>query len=68
MNKTVKIEGMSCQHCVKRIEKALNALKGVQATLSLENKSARLILKKEIDEKLIRSAIEDLGYKVIEIQ
>ncbi len=68
MNKTVKIEGMSCQHCVKRIEKALNALKGVQATVSLENKSAQLIIKKAIDEKLIRSAIEDLGYKVIEIQ
>lgn len=68
MNKTLKIEGMSCQHCVKRIEKALNALKGVQATVSLENKSAQLIIKKAIDEKLIRSAIEDLGYKVIEIQ
>ncbi|HBP26024.1 MAG TPA: heavy metal transport/detoxification protein [Acholeplasmatales bacterium] len=68
MIKTVKIEGMSCQHCVKRIDKALNALKGVQATVSLENKSAELNLKKEIDEKLIRSAIEDLGYKVLEIK
>jgi Cu+-exporting ATPase len=67
MNKTAKIEGMSCQHCVMRINKALNALKGVQATVSLENKSAQLVLKKEIDEKLIRSAIEDLGYKVTEI-
>ena len=67
MIKTVKIEGMSCQHCVMRINKALNALKGVQATVSLETKSAQLELKKAIDEKLIRSAIEDLGYKVTEI-
>lgn len=68
MNKTIKIEGMSCQHCVKRIEKALNSLKGVQATVNLENKSAKLVLKKEIDDQLIRSAVEDLGYKVLEIK
>lgn len=68
MNKTIKIEGMSCQHCVKRIEKALNSLKGVQATVSLENKSAELVLKKEIDEKILRTSVEDLGYKVLEIK
>ena len=35
MNKLMKIEGMMCAHCSGRVEKALNALEGVTATVDL---------------------------------
>ena len=61
---TIKVEGMSCQHCVIRVTKALQGLNGIQdldvqigaVTLRFDEHS----LKKEDIEK----AIENAGYKV----
>lgn len=36
MKKEYKVEGMSCNHCRMHVEKALNAIDGVVATVSLE--------------------------------
>ena len=33
--KTYKIEGMMCDHCRRRVEKVLNSLEGVTATVTL---------------------------------
>lgn len=41
MKKVLKIEGMMCNHCTGRVEKALNDLDGVTAEVSLEGKSAQ---------------------------
>jgi copper chaperone len=39
----LKIEGMSCQHCVSSVKNTLSRLAGVsQVEVSLENKSARV--------------------------
>lgn len=35
MKKEFKIEGMSCNHCRMHVEKALNSLDGVTATVTL---------------------------------
>ena len=35
MKKTYKVEGMMCNHCRMRVEKALNGIEGVQAVVSL---------------------------------
>ncbi len=61
---TIKVEGMSCMHCVMRVKKALESLRGVQSsdvqigtvTVSFDETA----LKKEDIEKAIISA----GYKV----
>ena len=38
---TVNVNGMSCGHCVKRVETALKAIRGVSSVkVSLENKCA----------------------------
>ncbi len=43
VNRTLRVEGMSCQHCAKAVEKALAAVDGVEfATVSLEEKRARV--------------------------
>ena len=41
--KTVMIQGMSCQHCVAHVKKALEALPGVESVeVSLEDRAARV--------------------------
>ena len=44
--KIMKIEGMACGHCSARVEKALNAIDGVSATVDLEAKTASITLTK----------------------
>ncbi len=61
---SLKIEGMHCGMCVSRIEKALNALKGVsEATVSLEKNRADVRYDSEMvkSEDMI-SAVEEAGY------
>ena len=63
MNKTVKVEGMMCQHCVAHVKKALEALKGVQtAEVSLEQKQAVLTCTEQVTDAEIKAAIEEAGY------
>lgn len=67
IRKTIFIEGMSCGHCSKRVEETLKSIKDVKAVnVSLEEKKAEIILKNEIDNEIIKSAIEDIGFKVID--
>ena len=67
MNKTMKIEGMSCGHCSARVEKALNAIDGVSATVNLEEKIASIALQREVSDDVLRKAVEDAGYEVVSI-
>ena len=59
---------MSCSHCSNAIEKELNKIEGVEASVDLEKKSARVILHTKVQDEILRKVIEDLGYKVISIQ
>ena len=36
MTKTFKVSGMMCQNCRKHVEKALNSMDGVKATVTLD--------------------------------
>jgi Cu2+-exporting ATPase len=36
MKKEFKVEGMSCNHCCMAVERALNNIEGVTASVSLE--------------------------------
>ena len=65
--RTVKIEGMTCEHCKNRIEKAVNAVDGMAAVVSLNKGQAVVSLEKEVDDATIKAIIEDAGYQVIEI-
>lgn len=68
VKKTMNIEGMTCEHCSARVEKALNALPGVTATVDLAEKKANVILTGEIGEETLRKAVEDAGYSVVSIE
>ncbi len=66
MIKVLKIEGMSCSHCSKRVESALNRIDGVVATVNLEEKTATLELTNEISDAVLKEAVEDAGFTVVD--
>lgn len=68
MKKTMKIDGMSCMHCSGRVEKALNAIEGVSATVSLEDKAAYLTLDRMVGDEELTRAVTDAGYTVVGIE
>lgn len=68
MKKTIAIEGMMCEHCVKHVTDALNKLDGVDAEVSLDDKNACVELKTDISDEELKQAVEDAGYQVTGIQ
>lgn len=63
MKETVKIEGMMCNHCEMTVQKALEALDGVEkADVSHEKGTAVLTLDKAVADGDIKKAIEDKDY------
>ena len=68
MKKVLKIEGMMCSHCTGRVDKALNDMDGVKATVSLEGYSAEVELTKDISDEALVMAVTDAGYEVVDIQ
>ncbi len=66
MAKTMKIEGMMCAHCSGRVEKALNDLPGVTATVDLEAGTATV--NGDVADEALTKAVTDAGYTVVSIQ
>ena len=66
--KTVFIEGMTCEHCKNRVEKAVNDIDGAAAKVNLRKKEALVSLEREISDEELRTAIESAGYHVLEIR
>jgi len=69
MKKQIFIEGMSCGHCTARVEKALKALDGVAGVaIDLANKNAVVELSGNVEDSLLKEAIDDAGYDVVDIK
>jgi copper chaperone len=69
MTKTVFVEGMTCNNCVRHVKEALEELQGVKTVkVDLEGKKAVIDLSQEVSDNQITDAIEDAGYDVSRIQ
>ena len=69
MKKRMTIEGMMCEHCEARVKKVLEALDGVQgAIVSHEAGTAIVSLTKDVENEVLKDAVESQDYKVISIQ
>ena len=65
MTKTLKVEGMMCQHCVAHVKKALESVDGVASVeVDLKKKTAAVTLLTEVSNELLTNAIVDAGYEV----
>jgi Cu2+-exporting ATPase len=68
MEKTLKIEGMMCGHCEATVKKALEAVEGVtEAIVSHESGTAVVKLTADVDNAVLKKAVEDKDYKVTEV-
>lgn len=67
MKKKINIDGMTCGHCTAHVEKALNALDGVTATVSLEDKAAYVTVEDGITDEILAKAVADADYTVVSI-
>lgn len=66
MQTILRVEGMSCSHCVRAVTSALEELPGVEsAQVSLEEKTATVSHSGEVGLDQMKSAIEEAGYEVL---
>ena len=65
MTKVMKVEGMMCPHCEMTVKKALEALPQVDsAVVSHTDGTATVTLNDDVDDAVLKKAIEDQGYTV----
>ncbi len=68
MKKTLLVEGMSCGHCEKAVKNALNEVEGV-TTVEVDLATKKVEIEGEgLNDILIKGAIEEAGYEVVEIR
>ena len=69
MTKTLNIEGMMCPHCEATVKKALEAIEGVEsAEVSHKDGTAKVSLNLQIDDAVLKKAVEDKDFTVKGIQ
>jgi copper chaperone len=63
---TIKIKGMSCNHCVMAVTRALNEIEGIKnVKVDLAKGEADFDEVKTFDMDLVRKAIRKAGYEVV---
>ena len=68
MKMKLKVEGMSCQHCVMAASQALFAVEGVEGVqIRLESKAVE-VTGTNLLEDAIKEAIYEAGYDVVEVE
>ena len=65
MKKTLQVEGMMCEHCEATVKKALEAIDGVESAVADHNaNTATVTLSKDVDNAVLKAAVEAKDYKV----
>lgn len=63
---TIKIKGMTCNHCVMAVTKALNEIDGIKnVKVDLEKGRATFDEGKPVDMDLVIEKIKKAGYEVV---
>ncbi len=63
MKKQLKIDGMRCEHCQKRVESALSPFGAVCVDLSAKTATVAC----DVEDAILKEEIESLGFDVLEI-
>ena len=60
----ITVNGMMCGHCEAHVKKALEAIDGIEtAAASHEENLVTITKTKDVEESLIKAAVEDAGYE-----
>lgn len=62
----ISIEGMSCQHCVMAVKKALGGLPGILESNIQIGSAVVKYDENKVNKEAIEAKIEDAGYKIAE--
>ena len=63
---TIKIKGMSCNHCVMAVTKALNEIEGIEdVKVDLAKGEADFDEVRPVDMNIVRKAIKKAGYEIV---
>jgi copper chaperone len=63
---TIKIKGMSCQHCVMAATRALSEIKGIEnVKVDLEKEEATFDELQPVDMEFVKETIKKAGYEVV---
>ena len=63
---TIKVKGMSCQHCVASVTKALSEIKGISdVQVNLEKGEAAFKENSPVPDQTIKDAITKIGFEVV---
>lgn len=67
MKKTLSIEGMSCNHCVKHVWNALDEVEGT-TVIEVDLAGKRAVVEGEsLNEGAMKAAVAEAGYEVVAI-
>ena len=59
------VEGMMCNHCENRVKDSISKIDGIKSVKAdYKSGKVRVNTSKEVDVKLIKDAIIEVGYKV----
>ena len=65
MTKTVRVKGMMCNHCEKRVTDALMGVEGVSsARADFKSGLVTVTLSRAIENEVLKQALKDAGYPV----
>ena len=59
----VSVEGMSCEHCVRSVQEALESLEGI-ASVSVSLEDGAALVEGQVSDDAIRAAFEEEEYVV----
>ncbi len=59
------IQGMSCDHCARSIQRALMETAGVESAVVDHRKGIAVVTGADLDREALKGAVESLGYKVL---
>ena len=69
MTKTLKVEGMMCEHCEARVKKALEAVAGVESAVADRNAGTAVVtLSASVEDEVLSAAVEAQDYKVLGVE
>lgn len=64
----LKIEGMSCGHCVMHVKKALGSLGGVQVQEVQIGEAKVVVDEARVPRDILSAAIEEAGYHLVSVE
>ena len=62
--KTLMISGMECAHCAQSVTESLNQIDGVRAKVDLAGGKAVVSFDRNVEDEVLKKAVEKFGYKV----